>query len=467
MDFDIIVNSMNKVGSIMSVKINPDGTGGGICLEAANDIYLSSVRVKREDFVRGLPYYNYVPADRNYEAMSYRCVRENRMIHSYINAGQYNAWMEVYMIPLKSAEDGVGYYIFSYDMTPMVDAEKMADLSPELAVKVIQLAVKLRGTTDFQKSMDSIIEDIRINCEARRCCILLTDFSSRTCSVLCENVAEEDQGIPNVSSYLDERFFGIVETWDDLINQSNCFIIHDAEELELLKDKNLKWYDSLILAGVYSLVIYPLKANGQTIGYIWATNFNSENTLNIKSILEVTAFILAAEISNYQLFNKMKILSDTDLLTGLFNRNAMNNRITDIVSGRTSLSQDYGVAFVDLNGLKAVNDKEGHLAGDNLLRAAAVLIRDVFKDVEIFRVGGDEFLILDTKHSEPEFNFFIDKLREASEASNIVKIAVGTCFSKPDQDVRTSMHIADELMYKDKEEYYKKYPERKYRSSGG
>ena len=144
----------------------------------------------------------------------------------------------------------------------------------------------------------------------------------------------------------------------------------------------------------------------------------------------------------------------------------MNNRITDIVSGRTPLSQDYGVAFVDLNGLKAVNDKEGHLAGDNLLRAAAVLIRDVFKDVEIFRVGGDEFLILDTKHSEPEFNIYIDKLREASEASNIVKIAVGTCFSKPDQDVRTSMHIADELMYKDKEEYYKKYPERKYRSSG-
>ena len=463
MDYNTVVNTLNKIGSVLSVEIKPDGTCGEICVEAANDTYLQSVNVAREDFVPGKPYYNYVPPTRNYEAMCFRCVKENRMIHSYINVAIYNAWMEVYLLPLKSAEDGKGYLLFSYDMTPKVDAEKMSDLSPDLAMEVIQTAVKLRETDDFQAAMDSIIDDIRVNCEANRCCILLTDFDNESCSVLCESVTEAEAHIKNVSAYVEEGFFHIVKTWHDLIAGSNCYIIHDAEELELLKEKSEIWYESLKDAGVFSLVIYPLKANGETIGYIWATNFNSENTLNIKAILEVTAFILASEISNHQLFEKTKVLSATDLLTGLYNRNAMNNRITNIVSGKEDVGGDYGVVFADLNGLKEVNDRQGHVAGDNLLKAAAALIRDVYVDSDIFRVGGDEFLVLVTKHTEIEFNAFVDKLKAKCENSDIVKLAVGTCFGDKTLDIRTAMHLADERMYADKEEYYRKHPELKYR----
>ena len=285
MNYDSIVNGLNKIGSVLSVKINPDGTFGDICLEAANDIYLQSIHLKREDFVPGQLYSNFVPADQNYEAMSYRCIKENRMIHSYINAGQYNAWMEVYMLPLKSDEPDKGYYLFSYDMTPMLDAEKLSDLSPDVATKVIQTTIKLRENDDFYQAMNVIARDIRIDCGANRLCILLTDFKNRHCSVLSENVDDSEKGIKTVSDYIEEGFINIVETWDDLINQSNCYIIHDAEELEFLKDKNLIWYESLKDAGVYSLVIYPLKANGENIGYIWATNFDSSDTLKIKSIL--------------------------------------------------------------------------------------------------------------------------------------------------------------------------------------
>ena len=261
------------------------------------------------------------------------------------------------------------------------------------------------------------------------------------------------------------EFIDIVETWDKLIAGSNCFIIHDAAELERIKDLSPIWYESLVCAGVYSLVLYPLKANGETIGYIMVTNFNSDNTLTIKSILEVTSFILASEISNHQLFKKLKILSDTDLLTGLFNRNAMNNRVTDIVNGENPIKGDYGVAFVDLNGLKVVNDKEGHIAGDNLLKAAAAVLKDTFGESEIFRVGGDEFLVLVVGHSEEAFNNLINDLKTTSENSDLVKLAVGTCFGDEKLDIRRAMHLADERMYKDKDEYYKKHPELKYRNN--
>ena len=85
MDYNAIVNGLNKIGCVLSVELKANGTYGAICVEAANDAYLESVNVKRKEFTPGKPYYNYVPPTRNYEAMCFRCVYENRIIHSYIN----------------------------------------------------------------------------------------------------------------------------------------------------------------------------------------------------------------------------------------------------------------------------------------------------------------------------------------------------------------------------------------------
>ena len=159
----------------------------------------------------------------------------------------------------------------------------------------------------------------------------------------------------------------------------------------------------------------------------------------------------------------MELLSVTDLLTGLYNRNAMNNRITDIVNGVDPIESPYGVVFVDLNGLKLTNDRSGHVAGDKLLKESANVLSSVFTDCEIFRVGGDEFLVIVTGKSEAEFNALIDELRKKSEAPGAVKFAIGSCFSDPSVDIRNAMHIADEKMYQDKDEFYKKHPELKSR----
>ena len=53
LDYQGIVNGLNKIGSVLSVEINSDGSYGDICVEAANDTYLQSVNVKREEFVPG------------------------------------------------------------------------------------------------------------------------------------------------------------------------------------------------------------------------------------------------------------------------------------------------------------------------------------------------------------------------------------------------------------------------------
>ena len=58
------------------------------------------------------------------------------------------------------------------------------------------------------------------------------------------------------------------------------------------------------------------------------------------------------------------------------------------------MPENYAVVFADLNGLKRVNDEKGHNAGDRLLRTASAKLSQVFCDCDIYRAGGDEFMLI-------------------------------------------------------------------------
>lgn len=462
MDFSAFINSFTKTAAVISVKVNPDGSFGELCNEACNDAYLRSVNIERKDFVPGSPYETYVKKDINYENMTIDCVSRNKLSHAYIDAPFFNAWLDIYMMPLITDSKDKLYCLFSYEMNPKVEAAKLVDIPPTIALQVMKITLRLHETDDFSKSINSVVNDLREFCNADRSCLLLTDYKKRKCTVLGDSLIE-GENTPRMNEIIDDSFFNLIDSWEKSIAGSNCFILRNQEEFEGLKNSNYMWYTAMKSVGVYNLVLYPLRLNGEIIGYLWTTNFDSANTENIKATLEVATYILATEISNHQLFEKMELLSVTDLLTGLYNRNAMNNRITDIVNGVDPIESPYGVVFVDLNGLKLTNDRSGHVAGDKLLKESANVLSSVFTDCEIFRVGGDEFLVIVTGKSEAEFNALIDELRKKSEAPGAVKFAIGSCFSDPSVDIRNAMHIADEKMYQDKDEFYKKHPELKSR----
>lgn len=194
-----------------------------------------------------------------------------------------------------------------------------------------------------------------------------------------------------------------------------------------LQTQNPIWADSLKAAMVDSIVLFPLRFDSKVLGYIWAINFNAENTIKIKKTLELTTFFLASEIANYQLLNKLEILSSIDTLTGINNRNMMNNRVDQIVSGK--LPSPDAVFFIDLNGLKRVNDEQGHNAGDKMLRKAANLLQEVLHDGEVFRAGGDEFMAMIPKITEAELQKRIEQVQDAAKANNI-HFSIGSCYGE-------------------------------------
>ena len=73
---------------------------------------------------------------------------------------------------------------------------------------------------------------------------------------------------------------------------------------------------------------------------------------------------------------------------------------------------------------------------------------------EIFRIGGDEFLVITTDISEEDFNALVESLRKKTKESEKFKLAIGSCYAGNDPDIRQAMKRADKEMYKDKEAYY-------------
>ena len=471
MDFQSFVDKIEPMACIISVEAFPDGSYGNIRLVTGNKAYIKSIENKdtvsstqmlKNKFIPNSPYEDYIPKDLNFEDACYRCAILKKSYHTYIHPDRYSFWMDLYMIPLMSEDENIGYCIYTQEFTMEENSERMSNISASISSAVLQTCLKLKGSKDFKKAIDEVLEDVREICDADRCSILLTDYKERKFSVLGQAIAPGLKVTPLEillrQGYDD--FFDIIDTWQDTIAGSTCLIIKNEKDMEVLKKRNPIWHASLGVAGINSLVLFPLVYNDEILGYIWSVNFDVENAMKIKETLELATRLIASEIANYQIMNRLMEMGTMDMLTGLKNRNAMNDRIDLLIQGEEKPDR-FGIIIADLNGLKRKNDEEGHVAGDNLLKGAAAILSDVFHDAEIYRAGGDEFLIFAPDVPEDELKARVEKLRKGSETPGNISFALGLYYNNGEDDIHKAMRTADARMYEDKKRYYKRFPERK------
>ena len=137
----------------------------------------------------------------------------------------------------------------------------------------------------------------------------------------------------------------------------------------------------------------------------------------------------------------------------------MNNKIDSLRSNADSSLKCIGIVFADLNGLKRVNDNEGHAAGDLLLKNAAIILQNVFIGDEIYRAGGDEFMIFLSFTSEEDIIDKCNKVKVLSRHYKNVSFAIGYSYQNDSSDITDALKLADERMYEDKDKYYAEHPE--------
>ena len=143
-----------------------------------------------------------------------------------------------------------------------------------------------------------------------------------------------------------------------------------------------------------------------------------------------------------------------DMLTGFKNRKAYYEDIAMIEQDPERSLQPVGVIFADINGLKMTNDQEGHEAGDRLVAEIARTIRGVFVDANIYRIGGDEFVILSFAENECDFNRQLKELEHCWKDG--CSAALGSVWLEQAKDLEQHVAFADQVMYRNKSKYYEK-----------
>ena len=142
-------------------------------------------------------------------------------------------------------------------------------------------------------------------------------------------------------------------------------------------------------------------------------------------------------------------LSQIDRLTSFYNRNRFIQDVSELKERKASV----GVVYLDINGLKETNDSFGHDAGDKLIKACADIMKKSAASKNLYRIGGDEFVIIYLDIAKGDFYDKVQLLKNAFEKS-ACQAAIGCKWSEESADIQEIIKEADELMYSDKKKFY-------------
>lgn len=253
-----------------------------------------------------------------------------------------------------------------------------------------------------------------------------------------EGISKEIENLQNVP-------YEAVEMWYRVFETKRCVVIKDLEEI---KETEPVTYQYLKPQNIKSLITSPLVLEDEIIGFYGVDNPPIEIMEHISDIAEIIGHFIVSLLEKKRLMEQLERLSFEDSLSGVKNRHALNAYIN-----YNKRLHNVGILYCDVLGLKKVNDTLGHQAGDELLiRASQCLLRS-FRKEDIYRVGGDEFLVLCIGVEENIFLDRIEILRKDMMDRNAA-MSLGVIWRGFIENIDAAIAEADELMYQDKREYY-------------
>jgi diguanylate cyclase (GGDEF)-like protein len=146
----------------------------------------------------------------------------------------------------------------------------------------------------------------------------------------------------------------------------------------------------------------------------------------------------------------------TDGLTGLFNRMHLLSRFEQEFKRAKRLKNNLGCIMLDIDQFKSINDKYGHLTGDEVLREISLRLRNSIRIYDVLgRYGGEEFLIVlpdtDFENAKSLAERIRNNIKENLIATIQVTISLGiTSISEKDKTINDMINRADEALYKSK-----------------
>jgi len=204
---------------------------------------------------------------------------------------------------------------------------------------------------------------------------------------------------------------------------------------------------------------YILQLTAAALGKIEAHGSLEQRVCDQREEMASTSLAHAAELARRdEAAAEMRLLSLTDVLTGLYNRRGFFLQAEQLYKVALRKHTKSAVIFVDIDDLKRVNDELGHDVGDRLIQDTALIIRESFRHADVVaRLGGDEFIAYTLDDEQPDI--ILQRIRANLHAFNLmqerpysVSISAGAvqCDSSGGQTLLDYVSLADEQMYAQK-----------------
>ncbi len=213
-------------------------------------------------------------------------------------------------------------------------------------------------------------------------------------------------------------------------------------------------------------IITYIKNDGEYRDYIEEENYKILFNFLYNSVFKLTLVLVVSLLVAYFLFKnaekkeEMEHLSTYDSLTEVYNRRAGYEKVKKMYMKSCKKGKPFSICFIDINGLKLINDNLGHEFGDEIIVTVSDVIKSEIRESDVLiRLGGDEFLLAfsasNLEMSEliwlrivgvfNNINMFEDRPYNISVSHGIVEL-----FDINDQDIEDAVVKADELMYEEK-----------------
>lgn len=311
----------------------------------------------------------------------------------------------------------------------------------EIAQTLNRCVEKLSSGEDISTAIRDLLWIIKEYFQADRAYIFENDPVRRVTVNTYESV---EPGVEPQIENLQEVPMEVLSTWMNQFRRGKKYFIANIEQ-----EKGAPHYKIIKDQDIQRLLTVPLLEQGQVIGFLGVDN--PQRHFEDETLLSSLQFFVTNSLRQKKEQEYLQQLSFTDQLTGLYNRNRYNRTLQ---LWQEDCQNQVGILYIDLNGLKQVNDTRGHAAGDKLIRDTAGVMEQIFPG-QAYRIGGDEFVVICQGTPEPEFRAQAAQLIEQTGRQGI-SLSMGLLWNPQCPDLPAALKEADARMYEEKRKYHER-----------
>lgn len=322
----------------------------------------------------------------------------------------------------------------------------------QLLKKKTEIEERLNIAETLNKCVKALASDVDIDATVDNLMGVINEYFNGDRSYIFE-IIEDGKALKNTYEYVREGVsaqidnlqavpIDVISVWMECFKKDEVYFMSNIEQ-----ENGFESYDMLQEQEVDRLLAVPLKKKNKIVGFLGVDN--PRNHYDDSTLLSSIQYFILNSMERKEKQQQLEDLSYRDMLTGLYNR---NKYIKVVESYDGKMLHNVGVAYIDLNGLKKMNDVYGHEAGDDLIYRTASAIAAVFPG-SAFRVGGDEFVVANDEIEEVAFLKKIDRLHEEMEKRQ-VSVSVGVLWKEEQNDIIGMLKRADRIMYDAKRKYH-------------